>query len=246
MNNSNIFIIQNDLRKLKKALSYINPNSYNNFFYKNCISHFYVDNVAMCTKNFNSFLYCQDTNTYIIFSKDNFEKISFAKKYMDKNSIQYHEISFKNEPEDIINRYPNTLYCYEKSSKEIWSVSNNDELKMLFGSLLKFNSTSDITFYPLLTSNIRLSYSNNSDEELRINKFCFEGILTVEDKIILLKKYKDKNKISVQNVFDELNIILNTVRINRPKFINVEEKRNKKFEAEYKSDKAKLLTKTYY
>ncbi len=242
MRSPNVWIIQNDLEKLQIALSTIDKTSPNNFLYTNCISHFNFDDVVMNTKNFNSFLHCQDSNTYIIFMKDNLEKINYTRHYLNQNNIQYHEISFKNEKEDIINRYPNSLHSYDKNTKEIWVVNNEETLISLLKKML---IKKEVSFYPLISSNIKLSYSNNSDRELRINKFSFEGIIMIGDEIILLEKNKNLN-LQVKQILDMLNIKFISIKYNRPKFINIEEKRNKMFDEVYKCDKAKLLEKTYY
>lgn len=244
MEGPNIWIIQKDFEKLKIALSTIDKASSNNFLYTNCISHFNCDNVTMSSKNFDSFLYCQDSDTYIIFMKDNLDKIDYTRKYLNNSNITYHEITFKNEKEDVINRFPNSLHSYEKNSKEIWIVNSEESLMLLIN---KFVPKDSITFYPLLNSEIKLSYSNNRDKEIGINNFYFEGAIVIDNKLILIRSNKNKDiiDIPVKAILSKLKIKFVTAKLCRPKFINTEEKRNQKFEQIYSAEKTKSLAKMY-
>jgi len=229
MANSNIWIIQNDLEKLKKALNTIKNDS-NNFLYTNCISHFKFDNVKMNSKNFNSFLYSEKSDTYIIFMKDSIEELDYAKKYLLINNIQYHEINLKNEDEDVINKFPHTLHNYGVNLQEIWIVNN--EKKLL--NLLNDTKYKKILAYPLIDANIRLTYSNNSDSEIELNNFKFSGVVVTTDKIILLSKSDNKkNMLNIKNILQKTGIKYVRIFDSKPHFINVEEKRNEKYNNEY-------------
>jgi len=241
----NIWLIQKDKRKLKKALDNIDKNSVNNYFYTNCISHFNFEEVNMNSKNFNTFLYCEDTNTCIVFMKDSIDEINYTKKYMNENNIQYHEISFKSEHDDIINRFPHSLHDYEKNSKEIWVINNEKELTELIEEDL-YIQRKKITYYPLIDSNMILNYSTHSDSECEIKKFLFNGVIVTKNKIILIpKSTKDAEIINflVKTTMRNVGARYVTVHFNRPKFINNEEKRNQQYESEYLEEKQLLFMK---
>jgi len=243
MSNPNIWLIQKDEEKLKMALKTIKKNSINNYFYTNCISHFNFDEVNMSSKNFNTFFYSEDTNTCIVFMKDSIDEVNYTKNYLYEKGIQYHEISLKNEHEDVVNRFPHSLHDYEKNSKEIWVINNEKELISL---LENEKRRKKITYYPLIDSNIMLNYSCNEDNEYEIKKFLFNGIILTDNRIILITRNNKNQEIMnnlIKNTFENMGARYVTVHFNRPKFINNEEKRNQHYENEYLEEKQLLFTK---
>ena len=235
MSNPKIWLIQRDHSKLIKALQSIKKDSCDNYLYTNCISQFNFSDVIMSSKNFNTFFYSHDTNTCIVFMKDSIKEVEFTKKYLNEEGINYHQISFKNEPEDIINRFPNTLHNYERYPKEMWVVNGEEDLiQLLEDSLSK--QKKKITYYPLIDSNITLKYSNHCDEECEFNKFLFSGVIVTVDKILLIQKNKNNENIInylIENTCNDLGLRYVTIHFNKPKFINTEDKRNRSYEADH-------------
>lgn len=239
----NIWIIQNDIEKFKRAILSIDKTSTDNYLYTNCVSNFTFDEKSMLSKNFNTIFYSEKTNTYIIFMKVRKISDEYIKNYLDANQIKYHEISLKHEKEDIVNKYPYTLENHERKSKEIYIVKNYNELnEILLDTSIKTDNK-NCSFYPLVNSTLMFGYSNNSDEIIEIDKINFSGIITTYDKIILFLKLNLKEDIdytSIKQLVKNLNLSIKKYCLNKPGFIGNELKYDKKLEYKYLKKK-KLL-----
>lgn len=232
MQKPKVWIIQNDFNKLEQALNDIDKNSINNYLYTNCLSKFMFDEVDMFSKNFDAFLYCEDTNTYIIFSKDSKNELMCTIQYLLHYNINFHEISLKNKKEDIINKYPNTLHDFERNKKELWVVNNTDDLINILKAYSQEESKQICAFYPFVNSKISLNYANNYNKQYSLNEFLFSGIIITPDKRILITRENiDDNTINipVKEICDKLGIDCKVFYSCRPKFINTAKKLNKRY-----------------
>lgn len=207
MSTPKVWIINKNFSRFKEAISTIDKNSENNFLYTNCLSQFSINDVDLQNKNFNIIFYSEEANTYIMFVKNKSLHLEQIKKYFDKNKFKYHEINFKKGKDELISQVPYSLYNLERKSKEIFVASNEQELKKLLEDSLNNHGNDKCVFYPIIDSSILFGYSNNEDKIHNIDKICFDGIISLKDKLIFISKRKnDIPNFAVEEIIRSLNI----------------------------------------
>lgn len=237
MENLNVWLIQNDITKFKNSVSNVKKNNRDTFLYTNCISSFKIDKIPINFINFNTMLYFENTNTVLIFQENGLLNENDIKDYLNFNNIYYNEINLKDDNKHISNFPPFSFINKKNNLKEFWIVNNIQNLTLYLYDTVLNTGNFQVNLYPITESELSLKYSTKKEGKIPIILNEFNGIITTNDKILLLTKEFSNNYTikQIQEILKELKFKCNVQINKRPKFINQTNKLNKKASSKIKS-----------
>ncbi len=189
--NLDIWAIQNIPTELDLAINNIKPDSKYNILYCNCACNFTVGNTFLTSKSFDTMFYSEDSDMIILLQKEGVATSTDLKEKLASRGINY--ISFDLEKlEDTSSQ--------ENIDKEIWFIRDKDTLlEALHDS--KSKGIDITTYYPNVQSGIQIGYIDSNYELIELDGRCMQGVLDLEDKMILLIPSKEKYGIKEEDVY---------------------------------------------
>lgn len=175
--------------QLEKILSFL-KDSNNNVLMKNSTSYLKIGNREVKT-HFNSILYCEDKKTLVLLTSNGEISNDLFEGYLSINNIPFHSVDFLKEEET------------NEMEKEIWFAKGKKEVsKALEDSKEKGYDT--CTFYPKMKGKLELFYELETEEKELFDKRNIEGVIELEDKLIVLLQSKERSKMLYQQLFQML------------------------------------------
>lgn len=175
--------------QLDKILNFLKETS-NNVLMKNSTSYLKIGNREVKT-HYNSILYCEDKQTLVLLTANGEISNDLFEGYLSINNIPFHSVDFLKEEET------------NEMEKEIWFAKGKKEVsKALEDSKEKGYDT--CTFYPKMKGKLELSYTLETEEKELFDKRNIEGVIELEDKLIVLLQSKERNKMLYQQLFQML------------------------------------------
>ena len=175
--------------QLEKILCFL-KDSNNNVLMKNSTSYLKIGNREVKT-HYNSILYCEDKKTLVLLTANGEISNDLFEGYLSINNIPFHSVDFLKEEET------------NEMEKEIWFAKGKKEVsKALEDSKEKGYDT--CTFYPKMKGKLELSYELETEEKELFDKRNIEGVIELEDKLIVLLQSKERSKMLYQQLFQML------------------------------------------
>ncbi len=176
-------------KQLTKAIEYL-KDSNNNILMNNCKSYMKIGNREVETY-FNSIIYSEDKEAMFLLTQNGEISNELLEHTLLKNNIPFHKIEYLKEKENT------------SLEKEIWFAKGKKEVsKALEDSKEKGFDT--CTFYPKMKGSLDLYYFLESEEKEVFDKRKMEGVIELEDKLIVLLQSEKRSKMLYQQLFQML------------------------------------------
>ena len=175
--------------QLEKILCFL-KDSNNNVLMKNSTSYLKIGNREVKT-HFNSILYSEDKKALVLLTSNGEISNDLFEGYLSINNIPFHSVDFLKKEET------------NEMEKEIWFAKGKKEVsKALEDSKEKGYDT--CTFYPKMKGKLELSYELETEEKELFDKRNIEGVIELDDKLIVLLQSKERSKMLYQQLFQML------------------------------------------
>lgn len=193
--NLDVWAVQNQPEDFETALKNIKQTSRGNILYSNCVTRFCIGNKRIRSKKFDTALVSRGSDALILFMKNGIATADDVREYLNKNKINYHEVTFKE---------PLVKPSAEKSSvKELWFAREKYVLEdAIADSKKKGNNTCD--YYPKVCGFLQLGYLTEADEFVEIEGRKLHGLIEFSDKIVAIIHQNDKRNMNELEVYQTL------------------------------------------
>lgn len=166
---------ENQLDRMINSLK----ESENNILMNHCSSYMKIGNREVQTY-YNSILYSEEKKSLYLLTQNGEVSNKLLEDTLLRNNIPFHKVDFLKNEEN------NTL------EKEVWfAKGTRDVSKALEDSKEKGYDT--CTFYPKMKGKLELCYSLESEEQEIFDKREMEGVIELEDKLIVLLQSEKRN-----------------------------------------------------
>lgn len=192
--NLDIWAIQNIPTELDLAINNIKQDSKYNILYCNCACNFTVGNTFLTSKNFDTMFYSEDSDMIILLQKEGIVSSKDLKEKLSARGIQYTNF-------DLGNLSDTTLL--ETVNKEIWFARDKSTLLEALQDS-KEKGINRTIYYPNVQSSIQMGYIDANCELVELEGRCMQGVIDLEDKMILIILEKGKNGIREIDVYNYL------------------------------------------
>ena len=174
--NSNLdcWAIQTDSEELATALDQIDDGI--SFIYSNCTCNFKIGNQEIKNRQFDTFLYNEDSDVLIMLMRGGKATKEDMIKYLEENGKEYYEVTFANPVED----YENT-----DDIDPIWFAREKYVLEDAINDS-KSRGITSCEFYPFLTGSLNFGYISNTDNPYSVDGRLFRGLVKFDDKLVLI------------------------------------------------------------
>lgn len=172
--NLDCWAIQYYPEELKTALDQIKGGI--SIVYSNCTCKFKIGKQKITTRQFDTFLYNEESDVLIMLMRGGVASKEDIIKYLKENNKEYGEVAFAPSI---------TEYKDGNDIPEIWFAREEYVLQdALKDSVDK--GIEDCEYYPLLSGSLELGYITNSNKKINVDGRLFKGLIKLGDKIILL------------------------------------------------------------
>ena len=198
--NLDCWAIQYYPEELQTALNQIKTGT--SIIYSNCTCDLKIGNQEISTRQFDTFLYNEESDVLIMLMRGGVAKKEDIIKYLEQNKKNYGEVIFSP-----------SIVEYEDGDDipEIWFAREKYVLEdALKDSIDKGVHTCE--FYPALLGSLDLGYISNSSKKCEIDGRLFKGLIKLDDKIIFLINQFDNvdKKGNIRNLeYDDVIEIIN-------------------------------------
>lgn len=174
-----LWAIQKDPNELYIALDNIKNDV---IIFKNCICVFKIGKKLVETRQFDTIIYSEESDTMIMLMRGGKATSDMAEEYLDQHNINY----------DIVNFIDLPQFECDDNMKEFWFAREMYVLENAIDDSIKKAETS-CKYDPNIKSKLIFKYLlNNGDAPML--KIVFRGLIEFQDKYILPTfSYKDKN-----------------------------------------------------
>lgn len=188
--NLDVWAIQKYPEELDNALSNIKINSQDNILFSNCSCNMRIGSKHV-TRNFDTMLYAEDSDTLVILMKDGKATTEDIRKNLDNRNILYHEVIFDKEED--------SEYYDDESIKELCFAR---EAYVLEDAVVdsKNRGYNKCIYYPAVDGNLDLQYLDNNSELSVVDGRFFKGVVEFPDKMVLLINQNDPRNVTSEVV----------------------------------------------
>ena len=214
--NLNVYAIQNNIEELKKALEQLKKGF--NYVYSNCMFSIQLGKQEIKTRQFDTFLYNQESDTLIMLMRKGLVNKEDIIKYLKLKNKTFAEITFiplEDENYKSSREIPELYFAREKIKV----------LEALKESIEKGNNY--CKYYPDLIGRFYLNYITIDSKTIDIDGRLIKGLLQLDDKIILLinQVYNIDNNGNSRNMNNtEIMSLLNELDMKTSVYYNEEPK----------------------
>lgn len=172
--NLDVWAIQYYPNELYNALNQIKDGM--NLIYSNCISELKIGDKKIRNREFDTFLYNEESEVLIMLMRGGKVTKEELIKYLEYKNKEYCEITFLP---------PHEEYKDGDNVPELWFSREKSVLE----DAIKDSKKKGITgcdYYPLLNGYLSLDYKNKYCNKIEVDGRVFSGIVKFEDKIVLI------------------------------------------------------------
>ena len=177
--NLDVWAIQFYPEELETALGKIEDGM--SIIYSNCTCNFKIGNQEIKNRQFDTFLYNEDSDVLIMLMRGGKATKEDMIKSLEEKGKEYHEVTFANPVED----YENT-----DEISELWFAREKYVLKDAINDS-KSRGINSCEFYPLVTGSLELGYISNTDNPYSVDGRLFNGLVKFDDKLVFIINQPD-------------------------------------------------------
>ena len=177
--NLDVWAIQYFPNELYTALNQIKGGT--NIIYSNCTCNFKIGNEEISTRQFDTFLYNEESDILIMLMRGGKATKEDMIKYLEENNHEYYEVTFI-PMED--------KYEDGNDISELWFARERYVLEDALDDSID-KGVQSCEYYPLLNGSLELGYISNSNDSFDIEGRLFQGLIKTDDKIVLIINQKD-------------------------------------------------------
>ena len=186
-----IWAIQKFPNELFTALNNIKKDV---IIFKNCLCKFKIGNKKIKTRQFDTVIYSEESDTMIMLMRGGKATSEMAEKYLDEHNIMYHIVNFIELPE----------FKDDENLKEFWFAREKNVLEDAVDDSLKRNNSS-CYYDPNTKSKLIFKYSLKNDDDVIMFTISFKGIIEFEDKFILPTLSNNQHNLHKDDILELLN-----------------------------------------
>ena len=172
--NLDVWAVQTDPTEIYTALEQVKDGI--SIIYSNCTCNFKIGSQEISTRQFDTFLYNEESDVLIMLMRGGKATKEDMIKYLEEKGKKYHEITFANPVEE----YENT-----DDIDPIWFAREKYVLEDAIKDSKK-NGITSCEFYPFLTGSLNFGYISNSNNAYSIDGRLFRGLVKLDDKLVLI------------------------------------------------------------
>lgn len=220
MQNSNldIWAVQKNPNEIITALNNV-KDSDDNYLYTNCLCNLEIGN-SVIYAYFDTAFSSIKNDILILLMRNGYVESEDLKKLLDSKSITYKEIVSDTYQDD---------YRRKDTLKEIWFAREKNVLEDALISS-KSNNINTCTYYPKVNSKLRLgTYKQGERRPVVFEQTKIEGMIELEDKIVLLINEKDPKNITMRDIFNLTENLNISTLVNTTTSYEVEKINNKEY-----------------
>ncbi len=177
--NLDVWAIQFYPEELETALNQIKDGI--SIIYSNCTCNFKIGSQEIKNRQFDTFLYNEDSDVLIMLMRGGKATKKDMIKYLEEKGKEYYEVTFA-EP---IEEYEST-----DEISELWFAREKYVLEDAINDS-KSRGINSCEFYPLVTGSLELGYVSNTDNPYSVDGRLFNGLVKFDDKLILIINQPD-------------------------------------------------------
>ena len=177
--NLDVWAIQKYPDALYTALDQIKGGT--NIIYSNCTCNFKIGNQEVSARQFDTFLYNEESDILIMLMRDGGVSKEDMIKYLEGKGMDYYEVTFA----PSISEYEDN-----NAIPEIWFARERYVLEDALDDSID-KGVQCCEYYPLLNGSLELGYISNSNDSFDIEGRLFQGLIKTDDKIVLIINQKD-------------------------------------------------------
>lgn len=199
-NNLDVWAIQNAKEDLEVALANIKTDN-DIILFTNLLCDFNIGNRKIREKSFDTALYSEENDILVLLMNGGVKTANDIRAYLDNKDLDYNEVVFAKG----LNNLKSETVEIEEDVPEIWFAKDQAVLEAAFIDSAKKDMTNECEYYPFMTGNLNLNYKAEFQDEFK-DEFCqiaervFQGVIKMNDKIILLIKNSSQNSITASDI----------------------------------------------
>lgn len=176
--NLDIWAVQEDGSEIFTALDQIKSGV--SIIYDNCVCNMSIGSNVIHCREFNTVIYNEESDVIILVMKTSSATKEDAIRYLSEKNLPFVEVTFmeqedRNDELDVpIIWFAREAYVLEDAIKD--SVEKGEQ---------------SCTYYPIIKGDLKLNYINNNFAPEQVDGRLFRGLISFEDKIILLVSQKE-------------------------------------------------------
>ena len=177
--NLDVWAVQSIPDELYTALGQVKGGI--NIIYSNCTCNFKIGNQEVTTRQFDTFLYNEESDILIMLMRGGKATKEDMVKYLEENDMEYYEVTFAP---------PIDEYEDKNDTLELWFARERYVLEDALDDSID-KGVQSCEYYPLLNGSLELGYISNSNDSFDIEGRLFQGLIKTDDKIVLIINQKD-------------------------------------------------------
>lgn len=179
--NLDVWAIQYFDEELYTALEQIKEGM--NIIYSNCYCTFTIGDKEIKSRQFDTFLYNEESDILIMLMRGGKVTKDDIIKYLDEHDKEYSEVTFA----------PSIAFYDDGDNvPELWFAREEYVLVDAIRDSISKNIF-NCQFYPTISSELSLNYISNNGTKEEIDGRLFNGIIVLDDKIILIINQQNNN-----------------------------------------------------
>lgn len=193
MDNLDIWAIESDPDELYTAIDTLKTGG-DIIVYSNLICDFSIGDEIIKSRQFDTIVYSEANNFLALFMRGGKGTKDAICNYLDKKDLRYTEITFIPSIDD---------YSDDPSFLDVWPVRENDVLQDALEDTVNRGVDLKCDYFPNLSSSLDLSYlTNSTNDKYPIEGMFFQGVIALNDKIILLVSQGEERSVSPEDVIE--------------------------------------------
>lgn len=194
--NLDVWAIQGYPEELEIALGNIRTDK-DIILYTNLLCNFVVGNRVMKGREFDTLLYSEDNDLFVLLMRDGQVSADDVRRYLDTRGLRYHEVVFA----PVVREN----YSSDVTLPELWFAREKSVLEDAVRDSVQKNVKGTCQFYPRMQVVLQFGYlENRRSKKVKLDGRVCRGVLAFEDKLILLIFQNDKRNLQASDVQEVL------------------------------------------
>lgn len=170
-------------------------NTCQTILFSNVKCVFKIGENILPNKQWDTFLYSPNNDKLVMLLRDGAVNVDDLRRELDKRRIVYHEVTFSKSIDS---------YQDDSSIPQFWPARDKSVLDEFIKDSVDNENCMHGIYYPEIKGSLIFSYQTNDNSVIPIEGRIIDGIIEMDDKIILLLKFNNI-KLDSKDIIEILN-----------------------------------------
>ena len=172
--NLDVWAVQTDPTEIYTALEQVKDGI--SIIYSNCTCNFKIGSQEISTRQFDTFLYNEESDVLIMLMRGGKATKEDMIKYLEENGKEYYEVTFADSMDEYEDGNDVSVLWFSREKYVLEDAINDSKSKGI----------NSCEYYPLTTGSLELGYISNTNKPYSVDGRLFNGVVKFEDKLVLI------------------------------------------------------------